>query len=112
MRQQFAKMIVLTGQYPVSEANVCPFMDVESSGPGELYPDNYVAVCAAKGITLGKTETTFQPYGYITRLQVTSMVVRAANDLQAGLLASSPRRLERECRLGSRPRPRSQRRQG
>ena len=35
MRQQFAKMIVLTGAYPVSEANVCPFTDVESSGPGD-----------------------------------------------------------------------------
>jgi len=89
-RQQFAKMIVLAGAYPVSEANVCPFTDVAGSGPAEFYPDNYVAVCAANGITLGKTETTFDPYGYITRLQVMSMVVRAANDLQPGLLMAPP----------------------
>jgi len=89
-RQQFAKMIVLTGAYPVSEADVCPFTDVADSGPAELYPDNYVAVCAANGITLGKTATSFDPYGYITRLQVVSMVVRAANDLQPGLLMAPP----------------------
>ena len=89
-RQQFAKMIVGTGGYPVSEANVCPFGDVTVSGPGDLYPDNFVAVCAAQGITLGKTETTFDPTGNITRYQVISMVVRTANDLQPGLLAAPP----------------------
>ena len=30
-RQQFAKMIVLTGGYAASEANVCPFSDVRKS---------------------------------------------------------------------------------
>ena len=89
-RQQFAKMVVLTGGYPVSEANVCPFADVEVSGPGELFPDNYVAVCAANGITLGRTETSFAPYAYITRYQVVSMVVRMADNLRPGLLALPP----------------------
>ncbi|MBN1320831.1 MAG: S-layer homology domain-containing protein [Thermoleophilia bacterium] len=89
-RQQFAKMIVGTGGYPVSEANVCPFGDVEVGGPSDLYPDNYVAVCAANGITLGKTETTFDPTGNITRYQVISMVVRTADNLQPGLLAPAP----------------------
>ena len=89
-RQQFAKMIVGTGGYPVSEANICPFGDVTVSGPGDLYPDNYVAVCAAQGITLGKTETTFDPTGFITRYQVISMVVRTANDLAPGLLSAPP----------------------
>ena len=83
-RQQFAKLIVLTGAYPVSEADVCPFDDVENSGPAEFYPDNYVAVCAANGITLGKTETHFDPYAYITRYQVISMVVRTADSLRPG----------------------------
>ena len=89
-RQQFAKMIVLAGGYPVSEANVCPFADVTDSGPDELYPDNYVAVCAAAGITVGRTATEFDPYSSITRLQVVSMVVRAADDLQPGLLPAPP----------------------
>ena len=89
-RQQFAKMVVLAGEYPVSEANVCPFTDVVVSGPGTLYPDNYVAVCAAKGITVGKTATHFDPYANITRYQAVSMLVRAALDLKPALLAAPP----------------------
>ncbi|MBN1631858.1 MAG: S-layer homology domain-containing protein [Thermoleophilia bacterium] len=89
-RQQFAKMIVLAGAYPVSESDICPFVDVEIGGPATLFPDNYVAVCAANGITLGKTATSFDPYTSITRLQVVSMVIRAADDLRPGLLATPP----------------------
>ena len=89
-RQQFAKMAVLTGGYPVSEANVCPFVDVPKGGPVTLYPDNYIAVCAANGITTGKTPTTFDPTGNITRYQVVSMVVRMADNLQPGLLVTPP----------------------
>lgn len=89
-RQQFAKMVVLTGGYPVSESDVCPFTDVVISGPGTLFPDNYVAVCAANGITLGKTATQFDPYSNITRYQVVSMVVRAAIDLKPAMVAPPP----------------------
>jgi hypothetical protein len=89
-RQQFAKMIVLTGGYPVSEADICPFDDVANGGPDTLYPDNYVAVCAAKGITTGKTATSFDPYAAISRYQVVSMVVRTADDLREDLLAPPP----------------------
>jgi uncharacterized repeat protein (TIGR02543 family) len=89
-RQQFAKLIVLAAGYPVSEADVCPFDDVTKGGPGTLYPDNYVAVCAAKGITTGKTATRFEPYSAISRYQVVSMVVRTADDLRPELLASPP----------------------
>jgi hypothetical protein len=89
-RQQFAKMIVLAGDYPVSESDVCPFTDVLISGPGSFFPDNYIAVCAAKGITVGKTPTRFDPYSEITRLQVVSMVVRAALDLAPAGLSSPP----------------------
>jgi hypothetical protein len=89
-RQQFAKMAVLTGGYPVSEGNVCPFADVTIGGAGTFYPDNFIAVCAAKGITTGKTATTFAPGDNITRLQVISMVVRMAGNLQPGLLAAVP----------------------
>ena len=53
-RQQFAKMIVLTGGYPVSESDVCPFADVARSDATTFYPDNYVAVCAANGITTAR----------------------------------------------------------
>jgi uncharacterized repeat protein (TIGR02543 family) len=86
-RQQFAKMIVGTGGYAVSEADVCPFTDVVIGGPSTFFPDNFVAVCAARGITLGKTPATFDPYSQITRYQVISMVVRTADNLQPGLLS-------------------------
>jgi hypothetical protein len=86
-RQQFAKMIVLAGGYAVSEADFCHFADVTKSGAAGLFPDNYVAVCAARGITTGKTSALFDPYSSITRLQAVSMVVRAARDLRAGLLS-------------------------
>jgi hypothetical protein len=89
-RQQFAKMVVLSGGYPVSELNVCLFWDVDWSGLGSLYPDNYVAVAALHGITLGKTLTTFGPGDTISRFQVITMVVRAADDLDPGLLADPP----------------------
>lgn len=80
-RQQFAKMIVKTMGYPVSEADICPFVDVpESTNPLEpLYPDHYVAVCAARGITEGKTPTEFAPNENIIRAQLITMVVRAAD---------------------------------
>jgi hypothetical protein len=89
-RQQFAKMIVGAGGYPVSETDICPFTDVDKGGPATFFPDNFVAVCAAHGITTGKTATTFDPSGKITRYQVISMVVRAVKDLLPGLLAAPP----------------------
>ena len=101
-RQQFAKMIVLAAGYPVSESDVCPFVDVAVSGPGSLYPDNYVAVAAAAGITRGTNgggvpgrpgyvpATEFSPAQNITRRQVVTMVLRTAQTLYPGLLVAPP----------------------
>jgi hypothetical protein len=89
-RQQFAKMIVLGGDYPVSEYNVCTFKDVAKGGAATLYPDNYVAVCAANGITIGKTATRFDPYTSITRAQVLTMVVRAGQDFKPSAIEEPP----------------------
>jgi hypothetical protein len=99
-RQQFAKMIVLAAGYPVSESDLCGFVDVQVSGPGSLYPDNYVSVAAARDITRGTDGhmvaghyvpgTHFAPDKNITRLQVITMVVRTAQNLQPSLLALPP----------------------
>jgi hypothetical protein len=80
-RQQFAKMVAKTMGYPVSEADVCPFVDVQSDLDliDPLYPDHYVAVCAARGVTVGKTVDTFAPDDSITRAQLITMVAKAAN---------------------------------
>ena len=79
-RQQIAKMIVLTLDLSVSATAVCPFRDVvDQTGSDPLYPSKYVAVCFTKGITQGKTATTFAPYDDITRQQLITMIARAAN---------------------------------
>ena len=44
---------------------VCPFTDVEKDEAATVYPDNFVAVCAAHGIATGTTATTFNPTGSI-----------------------------------------------
>lgn len=87
-RQQFAKMIVLSLDLPVSENDVCPFGDVDKSGVGNFYPDNYVAVAASNGITKGVSSYSFAPFKNITRAQVITMVVRAAP--LAGITLSQP----------------------
>ena len=79
-RQQFAKMIVLALKLPVTGSEVCPFTDVMAQiGSDPFYPSKYVAVCAAAGITTGKTATTFAPYETITHQQLISMVARAGH---------------------------------
>ncbi len=87
MRQQFAKMIVLSLGLDPLPADGCPFVDVDTSWP---YPRGFVATAAYHGITNGKTATTFAPYDNITRAQVVTMVVRALDKLKEGLLTSPP----------------------
>ncbi|MHB9148987.1 MAG: S-layer homology domain-containing protein [Thermoleophilia bacterium] len=78
LRQQFAKMIVLALGLPVGEGDVSPFKDVQIA-LDSLYPDNYVAVAAKWGITLGVAPDLFAPWDKITRAQVITMVVRGAD---------------------------------
>jgi hypothetical protein len=89
-RAQFAKMTVKLFGLPASEHHVCPFYDVEVSGAGSLYPDNYVAVAAYSGITKGTTATRFSPYKDSTRQQALTMLVRAADTFYPGLLRTPP----------------------
>ncbi len=79
-RQQFAKMIVKTLALTVTGNEEPPFTDVpgglDQTDP--LYPDKYVAVCAAAGITQGTSDPTkFSPYANITRAQLITMVARS-----------------------------------
>ena len=92
IRQQFAKVIVLTLGHEVPPGIVCPFTDVDliPNPVDPLYPAKYVAVCALQGITTGKTATTFDPYTNISRFQVITMVVRGIDGVSSGLLAAPP----------------------
>jgi hypothetical protein len=89
-RQQFAKMIVKLLGFTVTGDEHCPFVDVATgTSPSDpFYPDKYIAVCAANGVTQGVDATHFAPYNNITRAQVISMVVRAAQ--RAGIPLETP----------------------
>jgi hypothetical protein len=82
-RQQFAKMVVKSLALPVSMQNRCPFTDVDANlDPADpLYPDHYVAVCAAAHITEGINPalSLYGPYTSLTRAQLITMVARAAD---------------------------------
>jgi hypothetical protein len=96
IRQQFTKIIVRALGYPVSTTSVCPFTDVTRTGinlvdPNDpYYPDHYVAAAAEHGIVLGKSATIFAPYENVSRFQAITIVVRAVDDINRGLLANPP----------------------
>lgn len=89
-RQQFAKMVVLSLGIPVSEADVCPFADVEAGGPATLYPDNYIAAAAAAGIVRGTDTGTFDPRAEVTRIQAVAMLTRGLDLVAPGALDAAP----------------------
>jgi len=77
-RQQFAKMIVLTLGYVVNEEQLNPFSDV-THVPGVLYPYHYVSAAYLSGITKGTASHLFSPYLSLSRAQMITMVMRAAD---------------------------------
>jgi hypothetical protein len=84
-RQQFAKVILLSFSILVSEDAWpnpdVPFVDLGPDDPNSLYPHEYVATAAVLGITKGKDLTHFAPLDNISRAQVITMVVRAAQNI-------------------------------
>jgi hypothetical protein len=94
LRAQFAKMILGVLEIPVSESDwqdsSRPFTDFDPDVQDNLYPHDYVAVAFRLGITTGKTATTFEPYVDIKRIQVISMVVRAAKASKPGAVVNPP----------------------
>ena len=90
MRQQFAKLIVRALGLPATTADLCRYSDVAPSGGDGLYPDHFVAVAAANGITLGYADGTFGPYKSIERIHAVTMVVRALERIYPGALATPP----------------------
>jgi hypothetical protein len=83
IRQQFAKMAVVVLGLSASETDVCPFTDVDVSGPSSLYPDNYVAAAFSQGLLLGRSATSFDPYAQVTRAAAVTIAARAASTRDA-----------------------------
>lgn len=90
LRAQFAKIIVLTTGVSCSESDCCPFRDVPDSGPESLYPDNFIAAAWREGLTRGTSATNFSPWNHILRVQVMTMIVRAAQRFIPGGLVEPP----------------------
>jgi 5'-nucleotidase / UDP-sugar diphosphatase len=82
--KHFAKMIVgamgLTATEDDWQDSNPPFTDCGADDPSSSYPHDFIAVAKAKGLTQGKTATTFAPDANITRAQMVTMVVRAAQN--------------------------------
>ena len=89
LRKHFAKMIVGTMGLEVTEADWSdanpPFVDCGLDDPNDIYPHDFIAVARAYGLTSGKTTTTFAPGDNITRAQMVTMVVRAAENANIDL---------------------------
>jgi hypothetical protein len=95
-RAQFAKFIVVTlgmpdsSGYQVSEALVAPFTDLGPDDPADLYPHDYIAVAADRGVTLGTGPGTFSPWVNVKRCQVVTMAVRATLAMFPSALTPAP----------------------
>jgi alpha-tubulin suppressor-like RCC1 family protein len=84
LRKHFAKMIVGAMGLTVTEDDWqdsnAAFTDCGPDDPTSLYPHDYIAVAKAHNLTAGKTAATFAPDASITRAQMVTMVVRAAQN--------------------------------
>ena len=92
LRAQFAKLVCGAFGIPVSESLAARFTDLGPDDPANLYPHDYVEAAAMQGIIRGKTPTTFDPWAAVTRAQMVTMVVRAAEGRArpSGPLATPP----------------------
>ena len=80
LRQQFAKMIVLSIGFKVDAEESSAFSDV-SATRADLYPGGFAAAAAKNGLVLGYADGTFRPREYISRSQLISIIVRATGSL-------------------------------
>ena len=80
IRQQLAKMIVLAMGFTATEQETYSFNDVPHTGQG-LYPYHFVAVAAFNGLVNGYPDASFRPLGQTTRMQLITIVARAAESL-------------------------------
>lgn len=78
-RAQLVKMLVLLLHIPVSESMTSPFWDLGTDDPSSLYPNDYVAAAYQVGIVQGVTARSFVPWGPVSRAQLVTMIVRAAD---------------------------------
>ncbi len=86
LRAQFAKMICEAFDLPVTEDMTSAFTDMGADDPANLYPHEYVAALTASGVIKGKTAAIFDPYAPVTHAQAATLLVRALDAFEPGLL--------------------------
>ncbi len=89
-RAQFAKMLAVALDVPLSEGLVAPFVDLGADDPATLFPHEYVAALAKLGVIKGTSADHFSPYAQLTRAQLVTLIVRAVKALHPELLPPSP----------------------
>ncbi len=93
-RAQLTKMILGALEVDVTEDawrdDAPPFNDLEADAPDDLYPHDYIAEAARRGITYGTSATAFSPYVNISRVQLITMAVRAARTMKPSALEDPP----------------------
>ena len=86
LRAQLAKMLCEAFDLPVTEGLRSAFTDLGADDPANLYPQEYVAALTASGVIKGKTATRFDPFAPVTRAQAVTLLVRALDTFEPGLL--------------------------
>lgn len=86
LRAQFAKIVAGALGFVATEGLTSPFVDLGVDDLFDLYPHEFVALSWMKGITLGKTATTFEPFRPVLRAQAISMAVRGIASVLPGAL--------------------------
>jgi hypothetical protein len=89
-RAQFCKMLAEALEVPVTEDLVPPFSDLGPDDPSNLYPGEYVAALTTLGIIKGTGSGHFSPYAGISRAQLVTLLVRAADTLKPGSIPVLP----------------------
>lgn len=90
LRAQLAKVMVEALDLPVDETLTSDFTDLGPNDPMSLYPHEYVAAATKAGLFAGKSPSLFAPYEPVSRGQVLSAVVRAAERFKPGVLEEPP----------------------
>lgn len=89
-RAQFAKMICGAMGIEVSENLGCSFSDLGANDPLTRYPHEFIAAAAGAGIAQGVAPGRYAPWDNISRAQLITMVIRAAQSLKPGALDTPP----------------------
>ncbi|MCL5734485.1 MAG: S-layer homology domain-containing protein [Actinobacteria bacterium] len=88
-RAQFCKLLAEVLGLAVTEDLLPPFSDLGTDDLYSLYPHEYVAALTSIGAIRGMGGGRFSPYSGLSRAQLVTMIVRAVDKLEPGLLVDN-----------------------